>query len=90
MEPKVRVAVLNDYQGVARSFGDWSRIEARCDVTVFRDGGLGSIHGNDATRGRREETVHDRDDAAQFFLAGNRVRAGTGGLTANVDDGCTL
>jgi phosphoglycerate dehydrogenase-like enzyme len=32
-----KVAVLDDYQHVARSFGDWDRLSARADVTVFSD-----------------------------------------------------
>lgn len=33
----VRVAVLDDYQGVALEVADWSPLEARADVTVFRE-----------------------------------------------------
>ncbi len=32
-----RIAVLDDYQGVALSSADWSAVQARADVTVFRD-----------------------------------------------------
>jgi phosphoglycerate dehydrogenase-like enzyme len=32
-----RIAVLDDYQKVARSFGDWDRLNGRADVTVFGD-----------------------------------------------------
>ena len=32
-----RIAVLDDYQGVALSMADWSAVQARADVTVFRD-----------------------------------------------------
>ena len=31
----MRIAVLDDYQRVARSFADWSGVEARADVTVY-------------------------------------------------------
>jgi phosphoglycerate dehydrogenase-like enzyme len=31
------IAVLDDYQSAARAFGDWSRVDARADVTVFHD-----------------------------------------------------
>jgi phosphoglycerate dehydrogenase-like enzyme len=34
---KPRVAVLDDYQSVARRYGDWSGLESRADVTVFHD-----------------------------------------------------
>lgn len=32
-----RIAVLDDYQGVALTFADWSDIQARAHVTVFRE-----------------------------------------------------
>jgi phosphoglycerate dehydrogenase-like enzyme len=32
----VRVAILDDYQNVARSFADWSRLPAHVEVTVFK------------------------------------------------------
>jgi phosphoglycerate dehydrogenase-like enzyme len=32
-----RIAVLDDYQSVARAFADWSAIDARADVTIFHD-----------------------------------------------------
>jgi phosphoglycerate dehydrogenase-like enzyme len=34
---KPRIAVLDDYQEVALAMADWSRVEARADVVVFRD-----------------------------------------------------
>ena len=33
----VKIAVLDDYQGVADSFGDWSRLPADARVSFFRD-----------------------------------------------------
>ncbi|MGH3510506.1 MAG: D-2-hydroxyacid dehydrogenase family protein [Nocardioidaceae bacterium] len=33
----MRIAVLDDYQGVALAMADWSRVLARADVDVFRD-----------------------------------------------------
>ncbi len=33
----VKVAVLDDWQGVARQFADWSRLEGRAEVTFFAD-----------------------------------------------------
>ncbi len=33
----IAVAVLDDYQGVARTLADWSAVDARAAVTVFRD-----------------------------------------------------
>ncbi len=32
-----RIAVLDDYQGVALDMADWSAVQARAEVTVFRD-----------------------------------------------------
>ncbi len=34
---KSKVAVLDDWQGVARVSADWSQLEARADVTIFQD-----------------------------------------------------
>jgi phosphoglycerate dehydrogenase-like enzyme len=36
-KPTVRIAVLDDYQGVALTLADWSRLHDRAEVTVFRD-----------------------------------------------------
>jgi phosphoglycerate dehydrogenase-like enzyme len=33
----VRIAILDDYQGVALKLADWSRIESRARIDVFRD-----------------------------------------------------
>jgi phosphoglycerate dehydrogenase-like enzyme len=33
----VKIAVIDDYQGVAHSFGDWSRLPASADVSFFHD-----------------------------------------------------
>ncbi|TDL12043.1 D-2-hydroxyacid dehydrogenase family protein [Mycolicibacterium obuense] len=35
--PRTRIAVLDDYQGVALSSADWSPVTARADVTTFSD-----------------------------------------------------
>ena len=35
MTDRMRVAVLDDWQGVARQSADWSALDARADVTVF-------------------------------------------------------
>lgn len=31
----MKVAILDDYQRVALTFADWSRVQKRCDITVF-------------------------------------------------------
>jgi phosphoglycerate dehydrogenase-like enzyme len=36
-DPRIRIAVLDDYQGVALTSADWSRVTARADVTTFSD-----------------------------------------------------
>src|ERR1700730_11107208 len=33
----INVAVLDDYQGVAMSIVDWSKVSDRANITVFRD-----------------------------------------------------
>ena len=37
MTDKTRVAVLDDWQGVARGAADWSGLEARADVAIFQE-----------------------------------------------------
>ena len=36
-DKSIKVAVLDDYQGVALRMADWSALEAKADITVFRD-----------------------------------------------------
>jgi phosphoglycerate dehydrogenase-like enzyme len=36
-EHTVRIAVLDDYQGVAMTLADWSAVKSRAEVTVFTD-----------------------------------------------------
>ncbi|MXN17739.1 D-2-hydroxyacid dehydrogenase family protein [Pseudooceanicola sp. GBMRC 2024] len=33
----MKLAILDDYQGVALDMADWTEIRARCDITVYRD-----------------------------------------------------
>ena len=33
--PMLNVAVLDDYQGIAKRFADWSRVRSRCAVEFF-------------------------------------------------------
>jgi phosphoglycerate dehydrogenase-like enzyme len=37
MNDPIRVAILDDYQKVARTSADWSAVEARAELTVFHD-----------------------------------------------------
>ena len=41
---KKKLAILDDYQGVALEYGDWSKLEQSCDITVFKD----TLHDPDA------------------------------------------
>ena len=45
---KLKVAVLDDYQGVALQYADWSLLADRAEVTVFRD----HLHDPDAVTAR--------------------------------------
>lgn len=44
MNDRMRVAVLDDYQHVARTSADWSPVEQRAELTVFHD----HLHDHDA------------------------------------------
>ena len=33
----MKVAILDDYQGVAQKFADWSKLNQSCDIKVFRE-----------------------------------------------------
>jgi len=33
----IKVAILDDYQGVALQLADWTAVKAKADITVFRD-----------------------------------------------------
>lgn len=35
--PSAKIAVLDDYQGVALQMADWSAVQSRAELTVFRD-----------------------------------------------------
>src|SRR3546814_8010470 len=34
---RLKLAILDDYQGVALAMADWYALESRIDITVFRD-----------------------------------------------------
>jgi phosphoglycerate dehydrogenase-like enzyme len=61
-EDRVRVAVLDDYQGVALDYADWGRLGPGVEVTVFRDHLAGRddlvarLHGFDVVVLMRERT----------------------------------
>lgn len=33
----VRIAILDDYQGVALTFADWSHVQSKASIDVYRD-----------------------------------------------------
>ena len=33
----MQIAILDDYQNVALTFADWSRVASQADITVFND-----------------------------------------------------
>src|SRR6478672_3834128 len=33
----MKIAILDDYQNVARTMADWSRVERKAEITVFTD-----------------------------------------------------
>ena len=37
MSDKIKIAVLDDYQHVALSTADWTKVNSRAEVTVFHD-----------------------------------------------------
>ncbi len=86
---KPKVAVLDDYQHVARTYGDWDRLNGRADVTVFSD----HLAGEDALAERlrpfsavvlmRERTPFPRSLIAR--LPNLRLLATSGMWNAAVD-----
>jgi phosphoglycerate dehydrogenase-like enzyme len=37
MNKRIKIAVLDDYQGIALTMADWEQVQQRADVTVFND-----------------------------------------------------
>lgn len=69
----MKIAVLDDYQGVAKEFADWSGIEANHDVQIFREhigGGrdavVAALQDFDVIAAMRERTVFDRATLEQL------------------------
>lgn len=63
----MKIAVLDDYQGVAKQFADWSALEATHDVEIFRahigggrDAVVAALKDFDVIAAMRERTVFDR------------------------------
>ena len=49
-DARTKLAILDDYQGVALEHGDWGALKGRVDITVFRD----HLADEDALAGRLE------------------------------------
>ncbi|MGI9477897.1 MAG: D-2-hydroxyacid dehydrogenase family protein [Hyphomicrobiaceae bacterium] len=69
----MKIAVLDDYQGVAKTFADWRALEGTQDVHVFREhiaGGrdavVAALQDFDVIAAMRERTVFDRATLEQL------------------------
>jgi phosphoglycerate dehydrogenase-like enzyme len=84
-----RIAVLDDYQSAARTFADWSGIDARADVTVFHDHAAGDdavvarLESFDAVCLMRERTPMTREIMAR--LPRLRLICSTGPMNRSID-----
>jgi phosphoglycerate dehydrogenase-like enzyme len=85
----VRVAILNDYQGVAQQYADWSRLPAGSDVQVFRehlpdeDARVEALRDFDTIVAMRERTPFPRSLLQR--LPNLRLLVTTGGGNAAID-----
>ncbi|HEY9523336.1 MAG TPA: D-2-hydroxyacid dehydrogenase family protein [Thermopolyspora sp.] len=84
-----RVAILDDYQGVAREYGDWAALAPRVEVTEFREH-IGDadelarrLAGFDAVVAMRERTALPGDLLRR--LPGLRLILTTGMANASID-----
>jgi phosphoglycerate dehydrogenase-like enzyme len=61
-----RIAILDDYQGVALQMADWSALEAQCEIAVFREAfeselaAAEALDGFDVVCANRERTPFPR------------------------------
>ncbi len=84
-----RIAVLDDYQGVALDMADWSRVSARADVVVFNDHLSGTealaarLKGFDIVCAMRERTPFSRALLAE--LPDLKLLITTGPRNASID-----
>lgn len=67
----MKIAVLDDYQAVAKQFADWSALEAAHEVEIFRahigggrDAVVAALKDFDVIAAMRERTVFDRETLA--------------------------
>lgn len=89
----MKIAVLDDYQGVARKFADWSGLEAAHEVTIFREhigGGrdavVAALKDFDVIAAMRERTVFDRATLEQ--LTNLKFIVTTGMRNSSIDVAC--
>ena len=88
----MKIAVLDDYQGVAKEFADWSGLEAAHDVQIFREhvaGGqdavVAALKDFDVIAAMRERTVFDRATLAR--LPSLKFMVTTGMRNSSIDIG---
>lgn len=68
----MKIAVLDDYQGVAREFGNWRSLEAGHDLTIFREhlgnreAVISALKDFDVIAVMRERTVFDKPTLEQL------------------------
>jgi phosphoglycerate dehydrogenase-like enzyme len=85
----IRIAVLDDYQNVARSMADWSPLEGRAEITVFNDhiaersALLERLRPFDVVCAMRERTPFSRDIIES--LPHLKLIASTGSANASID-----
>ena len=89
MNQRVKIAILDDYQNVARRFADWSALEERVELQVFHDPVAGPDQLAERLRpfavvcAMRERTLFDR--ALLRRLPNLRLIASTGRSNAAID-----
>lgn len=87
----IKIAILDDYQGVALQMGDWSVLSGRADVTVFRDhlsepaAVVERLKPFDVVCAMRERTPLSRSIMEQ--LPNLRLIVSTGPRNASIDTG---
>ena len=84
-----RIAILDDYQGVALSLGPWDLLQGRCDIQVFRnhieseDELVAQLAGFDVLVANRERTAFPRSVLER--LPQLRLIATSGKRNASID-----
>jgi phosphoglycerate dehydrogenase-like enzyme len=89
MNDPIRIAILDDYQQVARTSADWSAVEARAELTVFHD----HLHDHDALVQRLRPfdavcVMRERTPLTASLIAALprlRLIASTGAANASID-----